>query len=39
MDWISIVLVIMTLIFVVKTIVEYKKSKSIDEKVLFWVLE
>lgn len=36
MDWISIVLVIMTLIFVVKTIVEYKKSKSINEKVLFW---
>ena len=36
MDWVSLILIIITLIFVVKTIVEYKKSKSIDEKVLFW---
>ena len=43
MNWInilvSVALIILTLIFVIKMIVEYKKSKSIDEKVLFWVLE
>lgn len=40
MNWInilvSVALIILTLIFVIKMIVEYKKSKSIDEKVLFW---
>lgn len=40
MDWInilvSVALIILTLIFVIKMVVEYKKSKSIDEKVLFW---
>lgn len=40
MSWlIIIILIIVTIYSISKTTIEYKKSKSIDEKVLFWIME
>lgn len=35
---ISVILIFITILFIIQMIIEYKQSKTINEKILFWIL-